>query len=348
VETLSASDGPLLARRLSAAAIVLLLVVAHGLEWRMRYRLYPKRPAGAFVANPLVHGSYGAYLARCPPRPAGSRTVVLLGNSVYQSYGIAEKMQALANREGANVCFVNFAQTGSSIFDYLVQFAHVISLKPDLVVLSFINNAFTDLRADGGHQPRFRTDADQMVFDWEVVKRLPFSFYAREFTLDELCTSLVSTLLPIRRVEVIRRADLFKDFAREKPAWIDQLVPVPGLNLVGDWSRANPGLANGDPVRAYPQLPQLLVELAQMVKKAGVPLLLLRQEAGEWDARPDVLPQLTELARESSLINVRDLHQLQPDERLEDGVHPDKSHSLAYATRHYREIVSILHQVAVD
>lgn len=333
------------ARRLSLVALAVIVLFSHALEWGLSYPLYPERPANAFEAPSLAYGALGAHLARFPPRPAGSRTVVLLGNSVYHSWGVAAEMQRIANREGRNVAFVNLAQSGCSIFDYTVQLARALSLKPDLVTIAFVNSAFSPQRPDGGDQPRFRTDADACLFDPPVVARLPASFYRRELSLDEAASALVAAVLPVARCERILRDRVLWELKRRDalPGWFGRLAPASSQNLLESWIRAHPASGTTAPVLAYPQVPALLAEIQRMIEPERVPVLWLRQQAARGaDEHPDMIPVLDAFAKACPMMRVSDLHRPLTGETLVDSLHPAPSHRLAYAERHYRAILRAL------
>jgi hypothetical protein len=332
-----------LARRIALGVAAGLFLGSHALQSWMSYASFEARGPDRFESRPTRYGSYGVSLTRFPQRPPGSRTVVMLGNSVYQACQIVETMQEWANRDRENVCFVNLAQTGSGIYDYIVNFARAMQLKPDLVVISFINLGFTATTPDGGSLPNFRTDADQMVFDPDVLSWLPRSFLRREFSFDALCSSLVSTLLPVRRLDPILRATLYQALERRNlvPGWIKRLGPVPALNLAGDWLARTARTARVRAV-ALPQTAQLVSELLEMACATGTPLLLLRQQSGPPDDTPDVIPLLRSLTAGRPGVWTVDLrHHFAANDYI-DYVHPHHRARAAYAQLHYRAIMPVL------
>ncbi len=149
------------------------------LQFAFSYDLSPPSGvAGQFESEPPHYGSYGLYLTRADALTKPPTTVAILSNSVYVTCQIAEQMQQRANAEHRNLRFLNFAQTGSGIYDHLLQMPLALQARPQLVVVAFINLAFSP--QNGARSlPKFRTDIDQTAFDPTALRALPTSFYWR-------------------------------------------------------------------------------------------------------------------------------------------------------------------------
>src|SRR5262245_64220306 len=327
----------------AAAAIPAL---SHYCQWLASYALNDQDSStGEVTVGTLQHGSYGFYLGEFPARRPNHSLVVLFGNSVYQNWGIAERMQARADREERSVDFVNCAMTGSGIHDHLVELAKVVRHKPDLVVISFINLAFT---ADYGRLdalPRFRTDADQMAFDPDVIQVMPGSFYRREYNLDSACHALVSSLVPLKRMDPILRAELRRQLEDDLglPSWFFKALSVPTLNLTRDWLDQPRPDAGGCPEasRPYPETAELLGEIIAVARSHNVGLLFLRQESGPPFTQPDILPELRRACATYDKAHVVDLIHHYDAANMPDGVHPYRGAD-QYADRHYQAVMDAL------
>jgi hypothetical protein len=327
------------------------ICVGHELENRGRYQLNgTDSRTGNPISHPLQHGSYGLYLASLnrESRPRNQHTVALLGDSVYQGLDIVDRMQALANNGGANVEFVNLAQTGSSIYDRFVQMLTSLECRPTLIVVSFINIAFSPNWGTAG-LPKFRTDNDQMVFNAEVISRMPRSFLMREFSVGTATDSLVSTLFPFKRIDPLARhrvdmllkTTLSLDLSRLRRA-----LPLPTLNLAGDWNkrrdlRPRP-MAKAKP---YPGVGKVLEEFLTVCRANGIPVLFLRQESSP-AFQPDILPDVREVCLRFPGTRVVDLQPYYNPQDFPDQVHPRKEAQDAYAQRHYTVIQEALRDLA--
>jgi hypothetical protein len=311
------------------------------------YDLNFRNPAtGQKTSRPLPYGSYGFLLGKIAPTCAGRRKVVLLGNSVYQTCGVVEWMQERANAEDRRIDFYNLAMTGSGIHDYLVELAKVVRHKPDLVVISFINWAFTTDVGGKEILPRFRTDAEQMAFDPDVVRVLPLTFYRREFTLDRACGAAVSWLLPLKRLDPMVRRDAQLAIARwlPVPQWFWMHFDFPTLNLAADWMKEHRLTAAPCPAaaRAYPETHEVLDELVEVAHRHQVPVLFIRQESGPAFAWPDVMPELHTSCRNYAKAFLVDRMHYYSSQQFPDQVHPAPAARAWYAQEHYRVIRDVL------
>jgi hypothetical protein len=319
---------------------------SHRLETAYAYELNATDPAsGELQSRNLQHGSFGAYLAG--PEPAAARParhpVVLLGNSIYQGCRIAARMQRLANADGDGIEFVNLAQTGSGIHDYFAQMIKSLRFRPELLVVTFINLAFTPDFA-GTRLPRFRTDADQMLFDPDVIGELPISFLHRELTFADATDSFVSTLFPFKRLDLIVRLDVdiwlywrCHDLGID-PVVLRVLFPLPTFNRTQDWLGrpiAHP-VGNAD-AQPYPDLQAIVTEFLGVCRAHDIPVLFLRQESSA-TVHPDVVPELRRICAAFPRVQVEDLQALFRPEGYVDQVHPAEPERDAYAKRHYEVI----------
>jgi hypothetical protein len=319
---------------------------SHRLETVYAYELNATDPvSGELQSRTLQHGSFGAYLA--DPEPAAAHLtrhpVVLLGNSIYHACGIAARMQRMANADGDGIEFVNLAQTGSGIHDYFAQMIKSLRFRPQLLVVTFINLAFTPDFA-GTKLPRFRTDADQMLFDRDVIGDVPVSFLHRELTFAEATDSFVSSLFPFKRLDLIVHFDV--DFWLYRrcldlgidPVMLRVLFPLPTINLTQDWLGrpiAHP-VGNAD-AQPYPDLQAIVTEFLGVCRAHDIPVLFVRQESSE-TLRPDVVPELRRICAAFPRVQVVDLQPLFRPEDYVDQVHPAETERDAYAKRHYEVI----------
>jgi hypothetical protein len=268
---------------------------------------------------------------------------VLLGNSIYQSCQIGARIQRMANADGDGFEFVNLAQTGAGIHDYFAQMIKSLRFRPELLVVTFINLAFTPDFA-GTKLPRFRTDADQMLFDRDVIGEVPVSFLHRELTFADATDSFVSSLFPFKRLDLIVRPDVdiwlwLRCLDRGiDPAVLRVLFPLPTLNLTQEWLGrpiVHP-VGNAD-AQPYPDLQAIVTEFLEVCRAHGVPVLFLRQESSE-TVHPDVVPELRRICAAFPRVRVVDLQPLFRPEGYVDQVHPAEPEREAYAKRHYEVI----------
>jgi hypothetical protein len=325
---------------------------SHALERWMSYPL--NRPVAGARRPPkpgiIRHGSYGFSLARYDFVP-GFRSVVLLGNSVYQYCAIAPRMQERVDQERRRLAFYNLSQTGAGIHDHVVQAAAVLPRRPDLMVVSVFGLSFTSDYGRLDALPRFRTDADQMVFENAPARALPWSFLRRELDHAAAADALLSSLLPLKRVDTPLRADvgaalgLTKLGAPTHP--LLGLFSWPRLNRAADWigrtqapARQNAAAA----ARLYPETDQLLEELVAMAARYDVPLLFIWQEAGPRFAEPDARAALARACARYPKASLADLSaSYVQDEYMEDEIHPLQGAPRdACAERHLRAILAAL------
>lgn len=330
-----------------------LAALSYWLQQRYSYDLNPAAPrAREYQSAPPRYGSYGLYLARASPAPAPTTTVAILSNSVYFACGIADQMQTWANAEGRDMRFLNFAQTGSGIHDHIVQMPQALRAGPQLVVVAFINLAFSPRNGDKT-LPKFRTDIDQTAFDPAALGLLPASFYWREFTLNEGGSAALATIWPAKRLDWLLRRNL-NDFVTAQlgrpPAWFEQQFPSPTLNLAGDWLRAQEAAATrAAPQPAYAESGTLLDELVALARARGVGLLLLRQESGPLFDKPEIWPLVQQACGKYERAFAVDLKAAFDPEQLKDQVHPSPGVArVEYAQRHYRVILDVLQRMAAQ
>lgn len=276
------------------------VAASQGLERWMSYPL--NRPSGSASRGPrpgtIRHGSYGFPLARYAFAP-GFRSVVLLGNSVYQSRRFPRYMQQLADRERRRLAIYDLAQTGAGIHDIVVQSAAVLPRHPDLLVVSVFGLSFTSDFEEAGSLPRFRTDADQMVFDPAPARALPWSFVRRELDHASMADALLSTVLPAKRLDTPLRVAIGNTLGLAMPGHSASPLLAqfawPQLNIAADWLERAKGPARSEAdlhPRPYPETEQILEELVGMAARYDVRLLVIWQEAGPRFAEPDARPAL--------------------------------------------------------
>lgn len=327
------------------AITVLAIVGAHLLQWRLTYVASPRNSVSSPCRTaPLRFGSYGFYLTEYPAKAPDRLSIAVLGNSVYQYCGIVERMQDFANAETQNIDFVNLAQVSSGIHDHLLQLALIARYKPDLLVVGFINHAFTPDFNKPDTLPKFRTDCDQMAFDPDMFMVLPGSFYRRNFTHDTASRSLISSVVPIRRLDWYLRIALGSGLLAQMPKWYRNSFPLPDLNLVRDWMRrtAVAPVASGIQCRFYPDAEQTLREFVTLARKYGIPVLFIRQESGPFYATPDALPMVERVCADIGGARTIDLRPMFVAADFPDQVHPSPNARDAYARRHYKAVQSII------
>jgi len=335
-------------------ATAIAVATAHWLQHRYTFVSSPVDPAtGRVLPRMMPHGSYGAFLPRsdAASNPPGRQPIVLLGNSVYQTCGIVERMQGLAEADGGQLAFVNRAQTGAGMHDYFAHMVKAVDLRPRLLVVAFIDLAFTPDYMRWS-LPRFRTDADQMLFDSDVVLDVPWSFLHREFTLSTGLDSLVSSLFPYKRLDVLMRYEVdlglywpIVNTLHVDPVIVRVLFPLPVLNLTQDWvdRRDAPRSAQGR-AQPWPELHELVTEFATVCQQNDVPVLFLHQEAAS-EMEPDVLPALRAACAPFAKVRVVDLRSAFVRTQFIDQVHPHEAARDAYAARHYKAILQALEEL---
>jgi len=319
---------------------------SHLLQGRLAYVASPRDSAsGACRTEPLHFGSYGFYLANYPVKASGRRSIAVLGNSVYQHCGIIERMQDLANAETQDIDFVNLAQVSSGIHDHLLQLARIARYKPDLLVVGFVNHAFTPDFNKPDTLPKFRTDCDQMAFDPDMLGTVPGSFYRRSFTHDSASRSLISSAVPIRRLDWYLRLTLGSDLVAHMPSWYRKNFPLPDLNLARAWMTrtAVAPVASGIQCRFYPDAEQTLREFVSLARTNGIPVLFIRQESGDFYATPDSLPMIERVCADLGGARVIDLRPAFVAKDFPDQIHPAPGKACdAYARRHYEAVLSAI------
>lgn len=327
--------------------LVLLVLGAHLLEQGYAYDLNRIDPnTGAIQTGKVRHGSYGFYLARVHPRPGQAKPIILLSNSAYRGCGIVERMQAMAQAQGRKLEFFNLAQAGAGIHDHQVQLARIIDQRPALVVVAFINLAFTSDGRRRNSLPRFRTDSDQMAFEPSVISVLPASFYLRNFSLEQAAGSILSSVFPYKRLDTILRWEMGRALRKRGllPPFARALFSFPSLNLAANWQRRR---INPTPptikARPYPDTPAVLREIIDMAKSRGIPILFIRQESGPKYDHPEIMPELAAACATYDRAYIIDLKQHWKQADIPDHVHPRGNQAReAYARRHYQAIIQTL------
>jgi len=332
------------------ALIALAAILGHLSENYLSYEInYRPGESENIACDHLPMGSYGLYLARYPREKSPDlRRVVLLGNSIYQYCGVAERLQELANQSGAGVEFVNLAQTGSGIHDYIVQLASVADHRPDLAVVTFINLAFTtDYSHHTNALPLFRSDSDLLACEPRVVRVLPGSFYRREIERGKLSRALLATICPLIRLDTVLRVEVSRRLGLDRISWFQKTF-VPTLNLAADWQDWHRAWLEQEIYEhevAYVTTPQLLDELIQVARERDIGILFLRQESGPEYRRPDVMTQVRKACRSYDQAFAVDLIDEYREEEI-IGVHPVAEAVPQYADRHYEVIIRYLDQVS--
>jgi hypothetical protein len=331
-----------------AAVTCLAISAAHYLQRVFSYPLSTADPAsGDPVPGTVRHGSFGAWLAelRGDPPDDGRQPIVLLGNSVYQACSIAERMQRLANGSGERVRFFNLAQTGAGIHDHFAHMLKSLAIAPKLLVVTFVNVAFTPGYA-GTMLPRFRTDSDQMLCDGGAILAAPFSFLRRELTIATAADSLVASIFPFKRLDLILRYEvdrwlywqLVERFGVD-PVALRIFFPLPQLNLTQDWiDRRAAAPLPGTALRPYPESRALVTEFLTVCALRDIPVLFLHMESGD-AYPPDVLPDVEQACAAFPMARVVDLKSAFRAEDFIDQVHPAEHARDAYARRHYGVIM---------
>lgn len=303
------------------------VVTAHVTQRFLSYRIGED-------ATAIRHGSYGFTLARYAPVDPGRRTVVLLGNSVYQFCEIVPRMQKLADERNLNLRLLNLSQTGAGIVDHVVQAGQVLRHSPDLLVVTLAPSSFD--RA----LPPFRTDANLMAFDAGPLHNLPYGFYRAQFDHKGLADSAFAALVPFPRVDPVLRAST--NLQLHASAWALRRLSFPTLNLAADWlgAAAQPRPEGFPSGKSYADSEEVIHQLTAMSREAGVPLLLIWQEYQS--SEPDLLPVLLAESRNSHAVHLADLHGFWSAQGYSDQVHPSEGERDAYAARHFAQIVQAL------
>ncbi len=276
----------------------------------------------------IKFGSYGFQLAQIPSREqlGNKKLVILLGNSVYQYNDIPKYMQGIADELNAPVAFMNMAQIASTIYDYLAQAAKIVNWHPDMVVICMNEGTFS-------FDPRFKTDSDQIVFDPEVLKNMPASFYFRYFNYNTAVECALSTPIPLKRIDPLIRYN-FRLY-HLLPEWFLKWLSYP--NDVNSKMRGN--------IKAI-QMTQLekstgeekfivLREVLDIFQEHRVPVLFIWQEArqsGDFGVEYETIKDIIQ-SRNNALF--ADLTSYWNKETFVDTIHPNQQEEPRYAVRHY-------------
>ena len=314
----------------------LIIVLGHVIEYLGRF--------SPLETGVMKFGTYGIYLVQIPPKEAlnGRNSVILLGNSVYQYSGVTLEMQKIADKSNSNIQFVNLAQVSSSIYDYLIQSAKAVNAHPDLVVININQVTYNQ-------KPKFKTDAEQIAFDRDIRKVLPLSFYLRHFTYQSALSSMISSLMPLKRVDSIVRWE-FK--LRDKlPAWFFSWVSYPFLNTAMELAEANPSrntIQRTDlPSMELAEIIAAQKELLNIYQKHRIPLLFINQEtSGGFD--PAVLEAIKELISNDGNAILVDYQSYWNEDQFLDFIHPLDRDIEPYAQRHFRAVINAMDFFAIQ
>lgn len=286
----------------------------------------------------IKFGSYGFNLAQIPKRENldGKKVVVLLGNSVYQYGSIPSLMKNIAEERGDNVVLMNMSQVSATIYDYLIQAAKIVHYRPDLVVVNiYYWTYFTT--------PRFATDCDQMAFDPQVRRALPPSFYTRYFDFRTAVSSMISTAIPLKRIDPILRWE-FK--LRERlPEWFLKWTSYPHLNIPVERGEFNyiqrMSLTSQEEQIRTEEILQTQQELMDIFRRFHIPVLFIWQEAST-EEDSDVLKAIDAMIQQDENAMSVYYKDYWNDDLFDDSVHPGKNEVDRYALRHYNAIVQAL------
>ena len=282
----------------------------------------------------IKFGTFGLHLARIPTREelGHKNLIVLLGNSVYQYNGIPTMMQQIADENHNPLAFMNMAQVSSTVYDNLAQAAKVITTHPDLVVISFNEGTFS-------LKPKFKTDCTQFLFNPDVFQYMPVSFYFRFFTYQTGIDAVLSTLIPLKRVDPLI---CWKAKLRDRlPGWFLKWLSYPNLSI------ATGGIVNTVQMIKLEKTPNeekfiAFQELLDMLQKNKIPVLFIWQEAltkEEKNSIYDVIKNMIEKRDNTSFV---DLTSYWNQNDFVDMLHPTPEEAPRYAMRHYHAVSQAL------
>ena len=275
----------------------------------------------------LKFGHFGFQLAQIPSKKeiGNKKSIVLLGNSVYQYNNIPKYMQQITNELNNPIVFMNMAQVSSSIYDYLAHAARIVNTHPDMVVICMNEGTFS-------FDPRFKTDSDQIVFNPDVLKNLSAAFYFRYFTYQTATETALSTVIPLKRVDSILRYTF--GLRQWLPAWF-----LNGLSYPYDMNI--PAHCN---VKAI-QMTELkktageekfivLQEVLGIFQKYKIPVLFIWQEASV-QGDPVLYARIKKIIEGSDNAIFVDLTSYWSKGTFIDTIHPNQEEEPRYAFRHY-------------
>jgi len=285
----------------------------------------------------MKHFRIGFNLGTAPEKGSTPR-VVLLGNSTYHTQPTPKIMREIADREGVDVELINMAQSGTRMYDYLVQLPKVLELKPDLVVVPFFSYTFSR------DYPNFATNANQMAFDPDVISRLSPDFYQRSFTVQDALDSAISSAFPIKRNEPILRWDKYRKWAygREKilPPWFVNHFDYPTLLTPRTMKAVAVRHESKDVDPPVDDAEQLIREFLSVARAEGVRVLLI------WQQSNGFVPSLDYAIKQAcgdfdnvAFVNLQDEWN---EEEFVDRCHAKKEFLETYAQRHFDVIAAEL------
>lgn len=286
----------------------------------------------------IKFGSYGFNLAKIPKREnlGGKKVVVLLGNSVYQYGSIPSLMKNIIEERGSNIVLMNMAQVSATVYDYLIQAGKIVHYHPDIVVINiFYWTYFTT--------PRFATNCDQMAFDIDVLRALPRSFYVRYFNFKKAVSSILSTVIPLKRVDSIVRWE-FK--LREwLPEWFFKWVSYPHLNILVERGELayiqRVSLTSEEEEILSEEILQTQRELMDVFRRFNIPVLFIWQEAST-KGDLEIFEEINAMIEQDDNAIAVYYKDYWVDELFDDDVHPGKGEVDRYALRHYNAIMGAL------
>jgi hypothetical protein len=303
---------------------IVFVAANHGLERLMRYDIDAAQPN-------VKWGSYGLALARYDraedPRPV----VLMVGNSVYQNHAIPAEIQAIADAEGLDARFVNYAVVGSSINDQIVQAARGISTgRPALLVVCMASGTFRD----SGFI--FRTAADRLAFEPGVASRIPRRFYPMNFGLRSGTAAFMSSVVPLRRTGPILRYELHLDRVIGNRA--HRLLSFPHMNKANELRR-RPDAPVQNALRMMPGTADRIRQLVETAHHDDIPILFIWQQCDF--ANDVVLGQLEAAADANPMVFVENLQPRWSDDEFRDRIHPTEEYRSAYARTHFDAIARV-------
>ncbi|MDO8580830.1 MAG: hypothetical protein Q7S13_05055 [Candidatus Omnitrophota bacterium] len=287
----------------------------------------------------IKFGSYGFNLAQIPPRKelGDKKVVVLFGNSVYQYGSIPSLMKDIIEEKGDPIVLMNMAQVSATAYDYLVQAGKIVDDRPDLVVFNlYYWTYFTT--------PKFATNCDQMVFDGDVIKVLPGSFYRRYFTFKTAFPAFISSVVPLKRLDPIIRWEFkLRDWL---PGWFLKWVSYPHLNIDqerGELQYVQRSLLNVQQEKiVFSEILALQREFLNVLDQHHIPVLFIWQEASD-DAQAEMFDVINQIIAEHKNAMWVDLRHYYEKDDFEDKIHPKRGKGVHdYAIRHYTAITQAL------
>lgn len=275
-------------------------------------------------------GHYGFYLAKFSnqTKDKDQKLIAIISNSVYQHLPIAKEMEKIASENGKSYKFLNLAQTGSGLNDFLLHEVKALSLKPDLIVIALENLAFDKA------MPRFRTDTFNDLYSLLYLNSLSNSYY-QSFTIEQNINFLISQVFRWKRLEPYLRwrSRLFDYF----PSWFLSRMDYPLDLLSPGWRILEPQISGPKEVRMRDDTNETLQEMIRMATKEKIPLLIIRQEEN-WNGKYDPLSSLLLHTKGRAGVGFVDLKDFWKESDFKDSIHPKMELVHDYALRHFTAI----------